>query len=1199
MSEAKIIDEEQEKRDILAHLIKDGLRVDVGAEEKLQYFYRKLQRTEQQLASTLDNMEELRRQQKEEMQAVETYVSHIRELSEEREQLVNDLETENAQLKAELQRASLATSTALQEQASVIGWKEVKAALSESELREMNISATDEPKQVVHQLAAQRRDLAEKCKTVEAKVLVLQEKQQELQTRLTTSNQLLEAEKKSLEVQLRSVQDQSQNEISQATTSFVEERSNLQAEVKHLTEGNKASSKMITGLEQRSRQLQGTLDERKKQHAEELKQEKLKAAADLATVRTTHDKAVKKLNEEKEQSKSTISNLRVKVQVLEKDKATAQDRASTANTNLSAERAKCQRLQAAQTDDKTKWQEERKRLQSSTQHAQQQLESSKSSMSSLEADLSSAQEELASVMNEKEQIRLRLAAIQTDASSTHSTLSAQVEDVRRARSATEKHLETVQEQAHQLESEASELRSKLIRMEASTKQEKLTHARVVAEMKNQATELQEQLAVSKEMASSSKDELLVRCEENDTRLRTAQEEVGSLEVQLADKEQLCAHLQTEVTTSRQKTIEISETLNLLNNAKKRLEEESAQQLATARREKESLERNLDRIQEEQNKTLSKLDKLKGENAALSAQVNRLTDTIEETRGHMTGKERTMEQLSQQVAEQQSRAEEALSKCDELRRELASQQNDNRGHQETVARLQAQSSHLSQELERQKTKNSDFENTNLHQMEQLRASFEHEKESLQEETERLTTQLRQVTAREETSQKELMTELEQLQAATEESSLLASQNSVLEEKIASLEQQLALAQRQIGSADMEKSKLWAQIKDTQERILPLQAKNEALRNQLDKKSSEHRLTSSYLTKSTKDLDNLQNSFEEQKRALEIEEAKVNTLHQEMARLQGKLEALEQATLNSRQQESDSRRSQEVIEDLRGSLQAIQTDRVLQEQSISEMKRRVTEEKARREREHAENKRLSLELQRSQQLVKVQQQKWQQAKTQKRKSESQSLSALGQVEASQAEKHQLQMHIAKLNDTVDELQSRCSELESSHEHTRTTVKEKYRTVRHAFRTQLSESEDRLSLASAQLEREEEWRRSQEEKLRHLLQEKKELSEQLVKATSASRDMARSVHQTESKVNVLEKENVELRKRIIHLGQQQQSDTERLDQKLASSKTETDRLLQQFTALATSSLRSPPSANRSDSNGTLGSLGSPRSIQDSFAS
>lgn len=54
------------------------------------------------------------------------------------------------------------------------------------------------------------------------------------------------------------------------------------------------------------------------------------------------------------------------------------------------------------------------------------------------------------------------------------------------------------------------------------------------------------------------------------------------------------------------------------------------------------------------------------------------------------------------------------------------------------------------------------------------------------------------------------------------------------------------------------------------------------------------------------------------------------------------------------------------------------RVLQEQSIAELKRRLVDERRKRELEKAEGKRLSTELQRAQQKIKAYQQRWQQAK-----------------------------------------------------------------------------------------------------------------------------------------------------------------------------------------------------------------------------
>lgn len=48
--------------------------------------------------------EQLKLSQQEEMQEVENYVEHIRHLSDEREALIQELETENDQLKQEIDR---------------------------------------------------------------------------------------------------------------------------------------------------------------------------------------------------------------------------------------------------------------------------------------------------------------------------------------------------------------------------------------------------------------------------------------------------------------------------------------------------------------------------------------------------------------------------------------------------------------------------------------------------------------------------------------------------------------------------------------------------------------------------------------------------------------------------------------------------------------------------------------------------------------------------------------------------------------------------------------------------------------------------------------------------------------------------------------------------------------------------------------
>lgn len=72
-------------------------------EHKLRYLWRQLLRSETSLASSLESVEELRKQHAQEMVEVETYVDHIRQLSNEREALTLELEVENEKLKSDVE----------------------------------------------------------------------------------------------------------------------------------------------------------------------------------------------------------------------------------------------------------------------------------------------------------------------------------------------------------------------------------------------------------------------------------------------------------------------------------------------------------------------------------------------------------------------------------------------------------------------------------------------------------------------------------------------------------------------------------------------------------------------------------------------------------------------------------------------------------------------------------------------------------------------------------------------------------------------------------------------------------------------------------------------------------------------------------------------------------------------------------------
>lgn len=79
--------------------IADGLALSATDELKLKHLWRKLKRTEDSLKGAINESDTLREQTKDEMQAVESYVAHIRSLSEQRDKLSRELEIENDSMK--------------------------------------------------------------------------------------------------------------------------------------------------------------------------------------------------------------------------------------------------------------------------------------------------------------------------------------------------------------------------------------------------------------------------------------------------------------------------------------------------------------------------------------------------------------------------------------------------------------------------------------------------------------------------------------------------------------------------------------------------------------------------------------------------------------------------------------------------------------------------------------------------------------------------------------------------------------------------------------------------------------------------------------------------------------------------------------------------------------------------------------------
>ena len=163
-------------------------------------------------------MEELRKQHAAEMIEVENYVTHIRQLSDEREALTQDLEAENEQLKAELEQMKI------EREAGAFVSEEVCDLLMESGLTQVGRDTNPVKEQVVY-LLKERVGLLDKVHRLEKEsssgqssarlVEMMEEERKEMEEEINRmremTKQVKQEERKVHEKEMKAVNEEKEN----------------------------------------------------------------------------------------------------------------------------------------------------------------------------------------------------------------------------------------------------------------------------------------------------------------------------------------------------------------------------------------------------------------------------------------------------------------------------------------------------------------------------------------------------------------------------------------------------------------------------------------------------------------------------------------------------------------------------------------------------------------------------------------------------------------------------------------------------------------------------------------------------------------------------------------------------------------------------------------------------------------------------
>ncbi|XP_053865300.1 coiled-coil domain-containing protein 30 isoform X2 [Malaclemys terrapin pileata] len=150
--------EKVQVEDILERLKEEGIDPSASVDEQLCYVWQLFLCNEDKLRSASQDLENLRQQQAEEMREVENYVGHVRSLTAERDAFTTEFEKENEQLKIEF------TQLQLQQEAQL---KEVEEMLEQEGLSEIVHSS---PSEQIAYLLVERTTLLEKLEIADQKL---------------------------------------------------------------------------------------------------------------------------------------------------------------------------------------------------------------------------------------------------------------------------------------------------------------------------------------------------------------------------------------------------------------------------------------------------------------------------------------------------------------------------------------------------------------------------------------------------------------------------------------------------------------------------------------------------------------------------------------------------------------------------------------------------------------------------------------------------------------------------------------------------------------------------------------------------------------------------------------------------------------------------------------------------------------------
>ncbi|XP_035826356.1 trichohyalin [Aplysia californica] len=601
-------------------LTDDGLNKESTDLEKLLFLWKLHQHLEDDLQKARETEQKLKETQSEEMKEVESYVEHIRHLSDEREALIQELEAENEGLKAQVVNLEQGNNEAAQ--------AEIVEMLTQQGLAE--ISDATQSEQIAYLLVERARLLDEleehnnsnsnnnsnnnsnsnnpspnvdgRSSEMELKQILEQERgdfEEELSQQRESAIMMKEQLKQEHEEEINALMEENSKleEDLQKAEMMV---SQLKAELNKFEEGDAADSGLLSSLPRPSSNKEGDDEERKKMAEErnELNKRREDLEKEMAEVENEKEE-LKKEKGEIEKEKASLESERASVKKQTAKLSQLQGEVDTEQEALAKEKQEVQQEKEGVREEK----EEVRREKEGVQKARQELDNRR-------ADLEQEEEEF---HKEKEA---------WEKENKDSPRAQSLRNGSPSRSPNDMAIRKIIEEKTKIEGELVTIRTQL----RSLQKEKDSHDDVVYKLKGDLEKShmqQQQLQVKNRTLKADLQELEAQLDETETSIDSISKEKQSLS-------EKCDSLNSEVKTLRvdaMKSSTLQDIVDILSNDKKQLSE------------------SLESLKSKFEQTSSEKEQLANQNNRLSKEEQELTNQLQACKEELERVQRERDGLS--------------------------------------------------------------------------------------------------------------------------------------------------------------------------------------------------------------------------------------------------------------------------------------------------------------------------------------------------------------------------------------------------------------------------------------------------------------------------------------------------------------------------------------------------------------------------